>query len=135
MPYSTFRQTVFYTPETLTVEAGDAITGTIACAPNMRNNRDLDISIIYAAPGEQLTRVNYKMYVFFSLNPPFFHWLRMGISDDSFDCHSGHRYSPHCNSSELFVSNSVLVASILNPNHLFPGINGTFSVNLVYSCS
>jgi protein arginine N-methyltransferase 1 len=35
--------------------------GELACAPNARNNRDLDITISYAAPNSPPTRVEYKM--------------------------------------------------------------------------
>ena len=62
------RQTVFYTPSTLTVSERDTITGTLACAPNARNNRDLDISISYKTNVEPETTVHYKMCVFKSRN-------------------------------------------------------------------
>ncbi len=58
------RQTVFYTPEALTVSAGDKITGRLSCAPNARNNRDLDITIAYKAGDGPETEVQYKMCVF-----------------------------------------------------------------------
>lgn len=45
--YTHWKQTVFYTPETLTVKEGDKITGRLTCAPNKRNPRDLDIKIAY----------------------------------------------------------------------------------------
>ena len=57
------RQTVFYTPNTLTISAGESITGTLSCAPNARNNRDLDISITYKTTGEPETTMHYKMCV------------------------------------------------------------------------
>lgn len=56
------RQTVFYTPSTITISEGEKINGTLACAPNARNNRDLDITIGYTAGG-QTTKVEYKMCV------------------------------------------------------------------------
>ncbi|KAI0071772.1 S-adenosyl-L-methionine-dependent methyltransferase [Panus rudis PR-1116 ss-1] len=60
--YTHWKQTVFYTPETLTVSEGDNITGTLSCAPNARNPRDLDITIAYKAPLDAAeTVVNYKM--------------------------------------------------------------------------
>lgn len=43
--YTHWKQTVFYLQETLTVCAGEAVTGTISSAPNDRNPRDLDIHI------------------------------------------------------------------------------------------
>lgn len=68
------RQTVFYTPTTLTVDQGDTITGRLTCAPNAKNNRDLDIIISYSN-GKDAHTVQYKMYVplpfrlFLSLSP------------------------------------------------------------------
>ncbi|KAI0249591.1 S-adenosyl-L-methionine-dependent methyltransferase [Lactifluus subvellereus] len=59
--YTHWKQTVFYTPETLTISEGEKIVGEVACAPNARNNRDLDITISYAAPNSPPTRVEYKM--------------------------------------------------------------------------
>ncbi|KZV69375.1 S-adenosyl-L-methionine-dependent methyltransferase [Peniophora sp. CONT] len=59
--YTHWKQTVFYTPETLTINAGDEITGTLKCAPNARNNRDLDIAITYASPRNEPTTMDYKM--------------------------------------------------------------------------
>ena len=43
--YTHWKQTVFYTPTTMTVSKGDSIVGRLACKPNERNNRDLDITI------------------------------------------------------------------------------------------
>lgn len=57
------RQTVFYTPDTLTVSAGEKITGRLSCAPNARNNRDLDITIAYKTESGEETEVQYKMCV------------------------------------------------------------------------
>ena len=53
---------MFYTPSTITISDGEKINGTLTCAPNTRNNRDLDITIEYTA-GEETTRVEYKMCV------------------------------------------------------------------------
>ena len=66
-PRTRYRQTVFYTPDTLTVSMGDKITGQLSCAPNARNNRDLDIAVSYQAPGEEAVEIQYKMCV-----PPSF---------------------------------------------------------------
>jgi len=58
------RQTVFYTPSTLTINQGDKIVGQLSCAPNRRNNRDLDISISYKLENEnEEMSVHYKMCV------------------------------------------------------------------------
>ncbi|EJD03225.1 S-adenosyl-L-methionine-dependent methyltransferase [Fomitiporia mediterranea MF3/22] len=59
--YTHWKQTVFYTPTTITISEGESITGTLSCAPNVRNNRDLDISIAWAAPDGQSETVQYKM--------------------------------------------------------------------------
>lgn len=61
------RQTVFYTPSTITISEGQKIRGRLACAPNNKNNRDLDITISYETDGTETT-VEYKMCVVF----PFF---------------------------------------------------------------
>ncbi|TFK66540.1 S-adenosyl-L-methionine-dependent methyltransferase [Pluteus cervinus] len=45
--YTHWKQTVFYTTQTLTVSPDDKIEGNISCAPNARNNRDLDITFTY----------------------------------------------------------------------------------------
>jgi len=42
-----WKQTVFYLPQPLTVHAGEEIHGTISCAPNDKNVRDLDITIAH----------------------------------------------------------------------------------------
>jgi len=49
--YTHWKQTVFYLPEMLTVSAGDTIKGTLKCAPNSKNNRDLDIVMDYELDG------------------------------------------------------------------------------------
>ncbi|KAI0093041.1 S-adenosyl-L-methionine-dependent methyltransferase [Irpex rosettiformis] len=72
--YTHWKQTVFYTPETITITAGEDITGELTCAPNARNNRDLDITFSYkAAHEEEPTLIQYKMCVFcFSSRADFF---------------------------------------------------------------
>ncbi|WVR05144.1 hypothetical protein IAU60_002156 [Kwoniella sp. DSM 27419] len=61
--YTHWKQTVFYTPDTLTVSEGDVIQGELYCAPNSRNNRDLDIEIEYEVAGSETTKnkMVYKM--------------------------------------------------------------------------
>ncbi|KAG1751398.1 protein arginine N-methyltransferase [Suillus paluster] len=49
--YTHWKQTVFYTPSTIRITEGQEIAGTVSCAPNARNNRDLDIAISYAVVG------------------------------------------------------------------------------------
>ncbi|KAI8070005.1 S-adenosyl-L-methionine-dependent methyltransferase [Gongronella butleri] len=51
--YTHWKQTVFYTPETMMVKQGEVIEGEIKCAPNSRNPRDLDIELGYQHHGEQ----------------------------------------------------------------------------------
>jgi type I protein arginine methyltransferase len=60
--YTHWKQTVFYTPSTLTVNQGDKIVGRLSCAPNQKNNRDLDIKCAYKVEHEaEETSVQYKM--------------------------------------------------------------------------
>ena len=68
-PWISSRQTVFYTPESITVSEGQKIRGRLSCAPNTKNNRDLDITIAYetdGGPGSCTQAiVEYKMCVVF----------------------------------------------------------------------
>jgi protein arginine N-methyltransferase 1 len=61
--YTHWKQTVFYTTQTITISTGETIEGTLSCAPNARNNRDLDITISYECNGEVPCRgsIEYKM--------------------------------------------------------------------------
>ncbi|EIN11422.1 protein arginine n-methyltransferase [Punctularia strigosozonata HHB-11173 SS5] len=61
--YTHWKQTVFYTPETIKVNQGESIVGTLTCAPNARNNRDLDITITYKTESGSApeTTFSYKM--------------------------------------------------------------------------
>jgi len=43
--YTHWKQTILYLQDPLTVCAGETITGQIACKPNKRNRRDLDITL------------------------------------------------------------------------------------------
>lgn len=54
---------MFYTPSTILVNSGDVIKGTLSCAPNQRNNRDLDISIKYTPPRDLEVQMDYRMCV------------------------------------------------------------------------
>ena len=63
---------MFYTPTTITISEGQTIRGRLSCAPNTKNNRDLDITISYETDGEEVN-VEYKMCVafsFFESTPP-----------------------------------------------------------------
>lgn len=57
------RQTVFYTPDTITVFKDKPVLGQLTCAPNARNPRDLDITIAYQTEVEPKVEVHYKMCV------------------------------------------------------------------------
>ena len=67
------RQTVFYTPDTLTVYQGRPVTGRLSCAPNARNPRDLDIIVTYQLNEESEVEVHYKMCVCLSDLPRSHH--------------------------------------------------------------
>lgn len=49
--YTHWKQTVFYLKDVLTLKKGEEITGTIKCARNEKNPRDLNIDIEYAMQG------------------------------------------------------------------------------------
>ncbi|KAJ1912942.1 Nuclear SAM-dependent mono-and asymmetric methyltransferase, partial [Mycoemilia scoparia] len=62
--YTHWKQTVFYTKNTLSIAGGDIVRGTIDCKPNKGNPRDLDISISYEFEGKEDSdkdTINYKM--------------------------------------------------------------------------
>ncbi|KAI8141066.1 S-adenosyl-L-methionine-dependent methyltransferase [Fennellomyces sp. T-0311] len=50
--YTHWKQTVFYTPDSLTIKSGETIQGRLSCTPNQRNPRDLDIHIDYEFDGQ-----------------------------------------------------------------------------------
>jgi protein arginine N-methyltransferase 1 len=43
--YTHWKQTILYLQETMTICAGEMLTGEISCKPNKRNRRDLDIGL------------------------------------------------------------------------------------------
>ncbi|RUS33572.1 hypothetical protein BC938DRAFT_471061 [Jimgerdemannia flammicorona] len=49
--YTHWKQTVFYTPDTITIKAGETVQGFLGCRPNKDNPRDLDIEIEYEFQG------------------------------------------------------------------------------------
>lgn len=57
-PYTHWKQTVMYLPETLDIKHGEIITGNLACQPNAINNRELDIELTweFRASGEDDSR-------------------------------------------------------------------------------
>ncbi|KAJ2160270.1 Nuclear SAM-dependent mono-and asymmetric methyltransferase [Coemansia sp. RSA 552] len=62
--YTHWKQTVFYTKNTMTVCKGDVIRGTVTCGPNDENPRDLDITIDYDLEGKEESvkdRMEFRM--------------------------------------------------------------------------
>jgi protein arginine N-methyltransferase 1 len=57
-----WKQTVFYLEDTIVVCEGETIEGTLACKPNAKNNRDLDISISYTFKGAHCTTSSTQQY-------------------------------------------------------------------------
>ncbi|KAF9585518.1 type I protein arginine N-methyltransferase Rmt1 [Lunasporangiospora selenospora] len=53
--YTHWKQTVFYTQDTMSVKAGETISGSLKCSPNARNPRDLDITIDYEFSGLEMS--------------------------------------------------------------------------------
>ncbi|KAG0295433.1 type I protein arginine N-methyltransferase Rmt1 [Dissophora globulifera] len=53
--YTHWKQTVFYTQKTLTIEKGETVTGELTCSPNARNPRDLDVVIDYEFNGSGMS--------------------------------------------------------------------------------
>ncbi|CAO3644697.1 unnamed protein product [Cunninghamella echinulata] len=60
--YTHWKQTVFYTNNDLPIKKGDTIEGTIDCAPNKSNPRDLDIIIDYTYQGSYGTVKEHGEY-------------------------------------------------------------------------
>jgi len=50
--YTHWKQTVFYIEDVLSVTEGEEISGYLACKPNEKNPRDLDIEIKYEYEGK-----------------------------------------------------------------------------------
>lgn len=48
-----WKQTVLYLDHTLTLCEGESVAGTLSCAPNPSNPRDLDIGLTYEAAGQR----------------------------------------------------------------------------------
>ncbi|KAF8325273.1 protein arginine n-methyltransferase [Cantharellus anzutake] len=61
--YTHWKQTVFYTQSTITINEGETIKGELSCKPNARNPRDLDIAIFYEVDGSLPSSdvIEYKM--------------------------------------------------------------------------
>ena len=60
--YTHWKQTILYLEETLTVCAGETITGEISCKPNKRNRRDLDIGLQLTFKGRYSEVDNKKVH-------------------------------------------------------------------------
>jgi protein arginine N-methyltransferase 1 len=58
--YTHWKQTILYLQETLTICAGEVITGEISCKPNTRNRRDLDIGLQLQFKGRYTLLENKK---------------------------------------------------------------------------
>jgi len=52
--YTHWKQSVFYLEDVLSINQNEVISGTLTCKPNVRNPRDLDISIQYDFVGEHM---------------------------------------------------------------------------------
>jgi len=52
--YTHWKQTVFYLTDVLSIRQGETITGNVACKPNVKNPRDLDITIDYDFKGANM---------------------------------------------------------------------------------
>lgn len=63
--YTHWKQTILYLQETLTICAGEVITGELSCKPNKRNRRDLDIGLQLEFKGRysqlENKRYNYRL--------------------------------------------------------------------------
>jgi len=60
--YTHWKQTVFYLNNVLPVLQGEQVTGTLACKPNQKNPRDLDIDITYNFHGKHQDVVATQSY-------------------------------------------------------------------------
>ena len=61
--YTHWKQTVFYLNKVLPVSEGDNIVGSLACKPNSKNPRDLDIKIHYIFSGKSERVEESKVYI------------------------------------------------------------------------
>lgn len=63
--YTHWKQTILYLQDTLTVCAGETISGEISCKPNKRNRRDLDIGLLITFKGRysevDCKKVHYRL--------------------------------------------------------------------------
>jgi type I protein arginine methyltransferase len=57
-----WKQTVLYLDQALAMETGESITGTLACRPNKKNNRDLDIAVQYDFAGTLMSNDSLLRY-------------------------------------------------------------------------
>jgi len=60
--YTHWKQTVFYLHDVLSIRQGETITGTVACKPNGKNPRDLDIAIEYDFSGSNMQSKDKCLY-------------------------------------------------------------------------
>jgi len=52
--YTHWKQTVFYLEDVLSIRQGEVLSGTVACKPNEKNPRDLDITFDYEFEGSAM---------------------------------------------------------------------------------
>jgi protein arginine N-methyltransferase 1 len=60
--YTHWKQTVFYLEDVLSIRQGEVITGNLACKPNQKNPRDLDITIDYEFNGSNMHSSGSQKY-------------------------------------------------------------------------
>jgi protein arginine N-methyltransferase 1 len=60
--YTHWKQTVFYMHDVLSIRQGESISGTLACKPNAKNPRDLDITIDYDFNGANMQSTDKCVY-------------------------------------------------------------------------
>jgi protein arginine N-methyltransferase 1 len=57
-----WKQTVFYLDDVITICAGETVSGTLTCKPNVRNPRDLDITLSYTFEGQHCAAKRTQLY-------------------------------------------------------------------------
>lgn len=60
--YTHWKQTVFYLHDVLSIRQGETVTGSLACKPNAKNPRDLDIVIDYEFNGSNMQSKDKCLY-------------------------------------------------------------------------
>lgn len=60
--YTHWKQTVFYLRDVVSIRQGETISGNIACKPNAKNPRDLDITVDYEFNGANMQSKDTCLY-------------------------------------------------------------------------